>query len=110
MKNNAYLENTCSNKNKAFQVTFAQKVYGSPEMKTMTVAEPASLSTLHKSFTIEPPHRALASTRMILEPRNGSLWNPEEQKTLRDRSLTPASRIILEHKNLGSASKASFVS
>ena len=38
------------------------------------------------------------------------IWNTEEKKTLRDCSLTPVSRIILEHTSFGSASKASFAS
>ena len=49
----------------------------------------------------------LLGTRIIFEPRNGSFWNTEEKKTLRDCSLTPVSRIILEHTSFGSASKAS---
>ena len=52
----------------------------------------------------------LLGTRIIFEPRNGSFWNTEEKKTLRDCSLTPVSRIILEHTSFGSALKASFVS
>ena len=49
-------------------------------------------------------------TRLILEPRNGSFWNPDEKKTLRDCSVRPISRLILEHASFGSASKVAFAS
>ena len=61
----------------------------------------------HIDIVWHPDHFG-TQKRIILE--HGPFWNTEEKKTLRDCSLTPVSRIILEHTSFGSASKASFVS
>ena len=67
-------------------------------------------------FSCFRARRSADGHRIILEPRNGSFWNPDhfgtqrKRKTLRDCSLTPVLRIILEHTCFGSASKASFAS